>query len=165
MCLCCIFAHLMIGGLLIFWENFFFIIKRLFFHKHMLFTATSAPKWFIPGNRRKTAARPSTASDMMTATHRRPVARPAMLINSLKNGLKIFVFWWSRYILCCNKRITNIVSTHRGLQTLMCATRDCSWWNNWVFSFSGRWFWSRGFTHFTVGRALSVILRGMLALP
>ena len=160
----CIFAHLMIGGLLIFRENFFFIIKRLFFHKYMLLTATSAPKWFIPRYWRKTAARPSTASDMMTATHRRPIARPTMLVNSLKNGLKIFVFWWGRGILCCNKRITNIVSTHRWLQTLMCTTRDCSWWNHWVFSFTGRWFWSRGFTHFSVGRTLSVILRGMLAL-
>jgi hypothetical protein len=159
-----VFTHLMISWLLIFLENFLFIIKRLFFHKYMLLTATSTTKWPCAGNWWKTTTRSSTAADM-TTPHCRPITRPTMLVNSLKNGLKIFVFGWCRSILSSNKRITDVVSTHRGLEAFMPTSCDSSWWYNWIFSFTRGRFWSRGLTHFTVRRTLSVILWGVLALP
>jgi hypothetical protein len=160
-----IFPHLMIGGLLIFLENFLFIIKRLFFHKYMLLTATSTAKWSTARYWRKTAARASTAAHMMPCTHCRPITWPTILINCLKNGLEVFVFRWCGCILWGDKRIADIVGTDRGFETFVSTTCDSSWWNNWVFSFTRRWFRSRGLTHFTVRRILSVILRGMLSLP
>ena len=69
----------------------------------MLFTATSAAKWLIARYRGKTATRASTAADMMPSTDGRAITRSAMLVNSLKNGLEIFVFGWSGRILCGDK--------------------------------------------------------------
>lgn len=154
----------MISGLLIFLENFLFIIKRLFFHKYMLLTATSTAKWLIARYRGKTSTRASTAADMMPSTDSRPITWPAMLVNCLKNGLEVFVFGRCGHILCGDKRIADVVSTHRGLETFMRTTCDGPWWNNRIFSFARGRFWSRGLTHFSVRRILRVVLWGMLTL-
>ena len=153
----------MIGGLLIFLENFLFIIKRLLFHKYMLFAATSTAKWSSSRNWRKTSTRSCTAANMMTSSNRRSIARPTMLVNCLKNRLKIFVFWWCRTILGRYKRVADIVCTDRRLKTFVATACDSSWWNYLVFCFSRR-FWSRCFIHFTVRGTLSVILWSMLTL-
>lgn len=77
-----IFAKQMISGLLIFWENFFFIVERLFLYKHLLFAATSAAKRSRATNGRKTAAR-SSASTYMASANSRTITRPAVLVSWL----------------------------------------------------------------------------------
>lgn len=152
----------MISWLLIFRENFFFIVKRLFLHEHVLLAATSTAKRSGTTNGRKTAARASASAHMVPCANSWTITRPVVLVSWLKNRLKGLVLRWSGTILTGIERVAYIVCTNWSLKAFLSSSYS-PWWHNLVLGFS-RGFWRRGFKTFTVRRALSIVLWSMRTL-